>query len=73
MRNFLQKPLVLTLVMIVTFTWFSYLWWQDQQEQRLTSLTPQAHTASALPDARSLPTPPANPGAASAAAVEAIQ
>ncbi len=76
MKNILRKPLVLTLIMIVTFTWFSYLWWQDQKEQNLAALVHEARTAQALPDATSLPTPPTppgHPGAAAAAAVQAIQ
>ncbi len=72
MLNFLQKPLVLSIIMVVTFTWFSYLWWQDQKNRTMADFIHQARTAQVLPNANTLPTPPGHPEGA-AAAVQAVQ
>lgn len=68
MKKFFRYPIVLTLAMIITFTWFSYLWWQDQKMLMLSDFAKAQREIQTLPDISKLPTPPASPQESAAAA-----
>lgn len=63
MKKVYSNPVFLLFVLALTFTWFSYLWWQDQQMQSLAKFNRESQSRQAVkvPSASTLPTPPGVP------------